>query len=206
MTAAPVKNMQDPRVIRTRQLLQQAFASILIEKGFESITVRDIAERATVNRATFYAHYRDKYDLAYNLAQDQFRQHLDADLPSTSAVSAETLETLCLSVFAFLTDVYGHCNLDRQFGPLLEGAMLEELHAFITDWLTQGLELSIARRVALDTTSLTVSSALIVVGLRWSRGERKQTANQMARQIVAVLTMGMLAVFDDDDMRQTKKT
>jgi AcrR family transcriptional regulator len=46
----------DPRVRRTRKLLQDALRSLLFERRFSRISVQDIAERATVNRATFYAH------------------------------------------------------------------------------------------------------------------------------------------------------
>ncbi len=54
---------EDLRVRRTRMLLQQAMIDLTIEKGFAAVTVSDIAERAMVNRATFYRHYQDKYDL-----------------------------------------------------------------------------------------------------------------------------------------------
>ncbi|WP_165423041.1 TetR/AcrR family transcriptional regulator [Ktedonosporobacter rubrisoli] len=53
----------DLRVRRTRKLLQQALIEGAIEKGFAALTVRDITERAMVNRSTFYHHYLDKYDL-----------------------------------------------------------------------------------------------------------------------------------------------
>ena len=53
----------DLRVRRTRKLLQQALIEGAIEKGFAALTVRDITERAMVNRSTFYRHYLDKYDL-----------------------------------------------------------------------------------------------------------------------------------------------
>jgi AcrR family transcriptional regulator len=43
----------DPRVKRTRQLLVQAFFELLSAKDFEVVSVQDIAEKATVNRATF---------------------------------------------------------------------------------------------------------------------------------------------------------
>lgn len=57
-------NLSDPRVKRTRQALLQAFVALLEEKqNFHSISVQDIAERATVNRATFYDHFEDKYAL-----------------------------------------------------------------------------------------------------------------------------------------------
>ncbi len=54
---------EDLRVQRTRKLLQKALLQATTEKGFAQVTVRDIAERAMVNRATFYRHYEDKYDL-----------------------------------------------------------------------------------------------------------------------------------------------
>ena len=55
--------IEDPRVHRTRKLLQQAFIELTVEKGFAALTVRDITERAMMNRSTFYRHYLDKYDL-----------------------------------------------------------------------------------------------------------------------------------------------
>src|SRR5215813_8943534 len=54
---------EDLRVRRTRKSLMQALIELTIEKGFSAITVQDIADRAMVNRATFYRHYLDKYDL-----------------------------------------------------------------------------------------------------------------------------------------------
>jgi AcrR family transcriptional regulator len=58
-----MQNPEDLRVRRTRKLLQKALLEAASEKGFAHVTVRDIAERAMVNRATFYRHYEDKYDL-----------------------------------------------------------------------------------------------------------------------------------------------
>jgi len=53
----------DPRVIRTRKLLREALIELIPERGYDAITVKDITDRATLNRATFYLHYRDKEDL-----------------------------------------------------------------------------------------------------------------------------------------------
>lgn len=61
------QNPSNPRVKRTRQLFIQAFNDLLDEKkNLYSISVQDIANRAAVNRATFYAHFDDKFAfLAY---------------------------------------------------------------------------------------------------------------------------------------------
>src|SRR5262249_28089592 len=69
-------NDADPRVKRTRKLLEDSFVALLGEKGFHAISVQDIAERATVNRATFYAHFEDKYALMDQMIRDAFREAL----------------------------------------------------------------------------------------------------------------------------------
>ena len=53
----------DPRVRRTRNLILASFESLLAEKGFETISVQDVTGKAEINRATFYAHFPDKYAL-----------------------------------------------------------------------------------------------------------------------------------------------
>ena len=57
------KHKIDPRIERTQEALRAALMSLIEEKGFDAISVQDITERARLNRATFYLHYRDKQDL-----------------------------------------------------------------------------------------------------------------------------------------------
>lgn len=54
---------EDRRIRRTKKLLQKSLAELMGEKEFKDITVKDITERADVNRGTFYLHYCDTYDL-----------------------------------------------------------------------------------------------------------------------------------------------
>ena len=54
---------QDRRSQRTRHLLSAAFVALMREKGYSSITISDLIERANIGRSTFYSHYRDKDDL-----------------------------------------------------------------------------------------------------------------------------------------------
>ncbi len=62
----------DPRIERTREALRGALMALIEEKGFDAISVQDIAERAGVNRATFYLHYRDKQDLLIRTSEAVF--------------------------------------------------------------------------------------------------------------------------------------
>lgn len=64
----------DLRVRRTHTLLREALIDLIAEKGFDAVTVGEIAERAMVNRATFYRHYQDKYALVTGIFQEAVNQ------------------------------------------------------------------------------------------------------------------------------------
>lgn len=64
----------DLRIRRTHKFLQEAIIELIVEKGFDAITVGDIAERAMINRATFYRHYQDKYDLVTKIFEETVNQ------------------------------------------------------------------------------------------------------------------------------------
>jgi AcrR family transcriptional regulator len=53
----------DRRVRRTRGNLSYALLELMVEKGYDAITIQDLLDRANVGRTTFYDHYRDKDDL-----------------------------------------------------------------------------------------------------------------------------------------------
>jgi AcrR family transcriptional regulator len=73
--------IEDLRVRRTRKLLQQALIELTVEKGFAALTVRDITERAMVNRSTFYRHYLDKYDLLEEYLNEIYELTTSQDVP-----------------------------------------------------------------------------------------------------------------------------
>src|SRR5690606_28551082 len=53
----------DPRILRTRKLIMDSFIELSERKEFKDITVKDITTEAMINRATFYYHFEDIYDL-----------------------------------------------------------------------------------------------------------------------------------------------
>lgn len=89
----------DPRVVRTRQFIQDAFTELLRHKDFHQITISDITSKATINRATFYAHYQDKYELLDALWADGFTsfllQRIQPDAPLTEETIRQLIQALC---------------------------------------------------------------------------------------------------------------
>jgi AcrR family transcriptional regulator len=61
----------DRRINRTRLIITEALISLISEKGFTKISVKDITDRANINRSTFYSHYQDKYDLLDKIIEEK---------------------------------------------------------------------------------------------------------------------------------------
>lgn len=75
-----MEEREDKRIRRTKKLLRQAMTRLMQEKDFQSITVTDVVREADINRGTFYAHYRDVYDLRERIESEMiadFRTMID---------------------------------------------------------------------------------------------------------------------------------
>lgn len=85
---------EDRRIRRTKRLLRQALAELMNEKEFKDITVKEITERADLNRGTFYFHYTDTYDLREkieNELSDSFREVLSSYQPTPENYSTRQM-------------------------------------------------------------------------------------------------------------------
>src|SRR5271169_6864855 len=73
----PETGTTDPRILRSRRMLMDALARLLMKKEFEDISVQAIANEATLNRATFYLHYPDKNALLQAMTGVRFRDLIE---------------------------------------------------------------------------------------------------------------------------------
>src|ERR1700679_1190491 len=92
----------DPRIRRTRVLLQESLGKLLETKGFDKISVQDITEAATVNRATFYDHYTDKFALLECMVGTRFGELLAARGVLFEGGCSSALKGMMLGVCAAL--------------------------------------------------------------------------------------------------------
>lgn len=84
------QNVLDRRVQKTRKLLQNALIELVAEKGYESVTVGEILDKANVGRSTFYAHFQDKDQLLHSILDrldELFEQHEKQVLDATKNVA-----------------------------------------------------------------------------------------------------------------------
>ena len=128
--------VEDRRVRRTKQLIKQSLIELMHEKPFNEIKIKDITERADLNRGTFYLHYIDIYDLL-NSIENEILETLE------KLLLAYHSNTLQISCFDLLKEVFSYIETNRDlFEALLnsqvEEAFLTKLQALIK---TLGLEL-----------------------------------------------------------------
>lgn len=94
---------EDLRTKRTRKMILEAFINLVEEKGYEHVTVSDIANQAMINRATFYAHFKDKqdvYDYIFKEAVEQFMMVLaPVQLGKTNQLQLHTIEQIITHIF-----------------------------------------------------------------------------------------------------------
>jgi AcrR family transcriptional regulator len=191
-------NETDPRVKRTRKLLQDAFVALLAEKSFHAISVQDIAQRATLNRATFYAHFEDKYALMDQVVRDAFREALQRRVAAAAPLTMSNLHLLVVTVFEFLGQFHGHCApTHRDLDPPIEATVQtvqQELSAFLLGWLGQVLLAEASPTVRRETVASVMSWAILGAGIEWSRSERTLSAGDRAREVLAVIVDGLAQV------------
>ena len=172
----------DPRIRRTRQLLQQALEKLLETKEFDKISVQDIADQATVNRATFYDHYTDKSALLAAMVGCRFHQLLAERQVQFDGTCASALKALVLAVSEYLTRMQGPEGT-RELQPHMESAII----AAIRHILMEGLRKHPPKDgVTAELVAAAASWAIYGAVKEWAHQPDRYPADQLA---VAVMTM-----------------
>lgn len=126
----------DPRVKRTRALILASFTALLAEKGFDSVTVQDVTDKAEINRATFYAHFADKYALLDYAVQKAFMAEIEKRNLNMCRYSLDNLRNLILIMCDFLVRLRTGCaHSHQQFDLLVEGTIKQHLFELLSHWM-----------------------------------------------------------------------
>jgi AcrR family transcriptional regulator len=157
----------DRRVRRTRELLRGALISMILEKGYERVTVQDIIDRADVGRSTFYAHFRDKEDLLV-FGLEELRAAFQPEQQADGGDGRAQTASPTLAVFE-------HFAAHREVWRAMVGkrgaeAFIRYLHRFLTELLRAQLAVRAPEqetRVPVDAVVEFAVNALVGLGVRW---------------------------------------
>ena len=91
----------------------EAFQEVSREK-MSQITVKDITERATVNRATFYAHFTDKYDILNYTLSETILKDLNNTLSVSDIINETVISNLFISIANYMVEVQDSCKMNSE--------------------------------------------------------------------------------------------
>ena len=180
----------DLRVKRSRKNLIDALLALMQEQPFQKITVQDITEQAMVNRSTFYAHFKDKYDLFSTAIGYRLRHDLAKGLGDSSGFNYANLHRLILVSGDLMSRISNDCkptSVDELI-PLIMTEMQNSIFDVVRAWTDDlGGSEAEARTLAMFAAGTIFGSVVL-----WGQSSySKQTVNQLAEQLMPLLMNGV---------------
>jgi len=127
--------LTDRRVLRTRRTLRNALVELILERGWDEVSIQDVCERADVGRSTFYMHFADKEDLLLS-GFDDLRKELRAQIAAHAGADRQVLGF----VRGLLEHVHENQRLGRaMFGKRSGQAVQKHLHQVVLEFVQEDL-------------------------------------------------------------------
>ncbi len=181
MSTKIVPTKVDPRVRRTRRMLRDALASLILEKDFASITIKEITERAEVAYITFYRHYESQDQLLMEILDDGL-----TGLLSHIETLAKQSETSALEVEGKLIFEYIEEKADL-FNILLKSQSVTRIRRNIVQKIASIFRKSCApleqagNQVTVNIASNHIATSLLSLIEWWLENNKKPSPMQMGR-------------------------
>lgn len=178
----------DPRILRTRKLIVGSFERLSKIKSFSDISVTDITKEAMINRATFYNHFLDKYDLLEQLISEQLNSNLNCSAQNTDISLDEVIKKLFLS----LTSFEKFLTLENE--SQAEIALTHtKIRSGLINIFTEELEnhsLSKDKKM-IEKLAVYLTNNVINISDEWNRSNREETAEEYIDSLLPIIQYGV---------------
>lgn len=191
------RGKEDRRVGRTRKLLEEALYDLIVEKGYDAVTVQDIIDRANVGRSTFYAHYTDKRQLLFSHFGD-----LEAELSEQQRLVRNRTQDPVERVFGFSLAMFQHAHQYRRVWGAMVGkqsgaAVLRELQRMLEKIVGREITALVPRgfTAAVPPTVITrfIVNALLGMHTWWMDEGTRYSAEEVDRMFRTLIQPGITA-------------
>ena len=180
----------DRRVERTRGLLRGALASLIHEKPYDRIVVKEVLARANVGRSTFYAHFRDKDELLHSGIAEILR----ASAPATTAARSNPHDRILWFSEPIFEHIEGHLNAPAARAKAKGQAIVHEhLERVLVELIVTGLKqvdrrhLTNERGIPLDLLAAYVASTFVLVLDWWVESKDRLSASEVNKLFRALV-------------------
>lgn len=192
------KKKLDRRVVKTQKAIYRAFAQLLLEKDVNAITIKDIADKADINRKTFYNYYAGIYELIeeienkilYSFEQALIDVNITDALHNPNRLFCELTEIINQDI-----DFYGHLMRMESNSSLvvkLVGALKNKAKEIISKQSRLSDEM-------LDIVLDFVVSGMMKVYQNWFNSDRKQSIEEFSKTVSTLTFKGINGILEETE-------
>lgn len=186
-----MRSVKDDRRVRyTKMVLKESFIKLLEKKDISKISIKEICEDADINRATFYSHYNDQYDLLRKI-ENELLHNINAHLAEINQ-EINNMDAILLAekIFEYLKENAKLCKLllsergDFNFQKQVIMLVYDIIISQLTD------KNMLTKEDAEYVYSFTIAGCVGIVQ-KWLNEDMKKSAHFMAEMVVN-LTQGLI--------------
>ena len=173
----------DRRVQRTRKMLRESLLSLILEEGYDEISIQDITDKANLGRATFYLHFKDKDELLLEV-MDQLMGDILAQVPQLSESQWRLEDTKAIiKLFDFAMEHYDLYRILTIGGGAITAA--RQLQTTIAKNIKESIQAELAAQetkpaVPTDFIANHLAGSLLATIYWWLDNDLPYTAEEMA--------------------------
>jgi AcrR family transcriptional regulator len=176
----------DPRILRTRKLIMDSFIELSGKKEFKDITIKDITTEAMINRATFYYHFEDKYDLLDKVLSEVLMINLDSERVEQNEINEEVIVSIFLAITNFQNSLSNRCH--RGYEDTIARIIREQLEIVFYKMLLN--RHSIEENQTLKSIAVMISWGIYGASIEWGRS-RVEPPEKYITSLIPFIMQGM---------------
>ncbi|MEK3936313.1 TetR/AcrR family transcriptional regulator [Sporosarcina sp. FSL W7-1349] len=177
----------DPRIQRTRKLIMDSFIELSGKKEFKEITVKDITAEAMINRATFYYHFEDIYDLLEKVLSEVLLVNLDCDDYRNNELDEETLVNIFTAITNFQMSLSNRCH--RGYEDTIARIIREQLEIIFYKMLL--FQNKTEEDEALKITAVLLSWGIYGTSVEWRRNGKEMLPEDFIKLAIPSILSGI---------------
>ena len=194
-----MKNPNDKRVIKTRKLIIETFKSMIIEMEYSDITIKNLAERANINRKTFYAHFECIEDVLNELSEE-IADVLYKNMEKVGMFDSPNIEKFVMAMTATAEenfDLYKKIMVANSYRFFIRNIKNLFKNSVFTNNVTVALNCT---NDELDLCSEFIASGFAKIYKEWMENPRDITPKRIAEIAGKMTFYGLSSFFNDSNI------
>lgn len=177
----------DPRVLRTRRLIMDSFIELSAKKEFKDITIKDITTEAMINRATFYYHFEDIYDLLEKALSEVLLVNLNEEVYKTDKLNEEAFIRIFTAITNFQKSLSNRCH--RGYEDTIARIIREQLEIIFYKMLVK--QATTEDKEAPKMNAVILSWGIYGVSVEWKRTGMTIPPEEFIKSAIPYLLSGI---------------